>query len=276
MKIKRGQVSLFIILGIIVFVIIMFFLMARGKGFGGGDRGAGIAEGEGEAAAASSLAGFIKACAEKTAKEAVIYTGLRGGVAPVALGYSKDFSQNYLEFKDVPVHYDFESGTDQTPTDNDIKLTLEYYMNKALPKCTQEFESFTQQGFEVDEGDVTSTATIGLKDVYFDITYPVSITREDVTESVEDTTVQVRVMLPKMIKTTRNYIDAQIDNPDYFRMGDLIEVTKDDSLNIEFEVFDQGHGDIVVSLIDKEIEIDNIYYVWEFALKYDWPSPPAP
>ena len=83
----------------------------------------------------ASLQQFVGECAQKTAQDAVVYTGLRGGVAPV-------YSDNYLFFVGIPVHAYFGQGVASLVEENMTKSTLEYYMDNSLKSCTISFPDF--------------------------------------------------------------------------------------------------------------------------------------
>ncbi|MCX6706614.1 MAG: hypothetical protein NT001_00545 [Candidatus Woesearchaeota archaeon] len=209
----------------------------------------------------SSLNGFITSCAKQTAQDAVVYTGLRGGVA---------FPAEFLTFTGIEIPYYFFEGTESVPSDDTIKETLKYYMDNSLKSCTNGFESFKQQGYSIEEGDINSSVTIAEEEVLFDIKYPVTLIKDSARETKSDFSASAKVMMPKMISAAREYITSQKENPNAFRTGSLMDIASKQSLT--FEAIDRGNGSVIISLIDENTQINKNPFIFSFAVKYNWTS----
>jgi hypothetical protein len=250
---KKGQVTVFIIVGIIAILIIGAFLLIRERTAAPPDQATAIDT--------SSLNSFVTSCAKQTAQNAVVYTGLRGGVA---------FPEKYLAFAGIEMPYYFYEGVESVPSDEIIKETLKYYMDNSLKSCTNGFESFKTQGYTIEEGDVASTVTIAENEVIFDIDYPVTFSLGDSKETKSKFSANAAVMLPKMTGAAREYITAQKENPNAFRVGNLIDISQKNDLT--FESIDREEGKVIISFIDNNTQINKNPFVFSFAVKYNWTS----
>lgn len=251
---KKSQVTVFIIIGIIVILIAGAFLMIR-------EKTAVTKTNEEISIDTSSLNGFIASCAKQTAQDAVVYTGLRGGVNSPA-------DSEAIYFAGILVPYYFFEGKEIAISADSAKKTLEYYMDNSIKTCTNSFESFKQQGYTIEEGDVTSTATIAEEEVIFDINYPVTLVKGGSRETKSAFSANVNVNLPKMMKAAADYITVQKGNPNAFRVGNLMDIASKEGL--KFEAFDRDNGNVVISLVDESMMINKNPFVFTFAVKYSW------
>lgn len=253
---KRAQVAVFIVLGIIVIAAIAFALYLRGQVAKPAAVPAEVAPPD-----IAPVQKFVEECAQKTAKDAVVYTGLRGGVAPV-------YSDKYIFFIGIPVQYHFVNATMIPVTENITQNTLQYYMDSSLKSCTNNFEDFQGRGYNISEGNVTSKAIIGNSQVIFDISYPLDITVAGKQQKLSKFTANVQVNLPKMIGAVNQYLQSQNENPSAFRTGTLMDIAS--ANNLQFEVFNRGQGNVVISMIDNSTQINNNPFILAFAVNYNW------
>ena len=260
---KRGQITVFIIIGIAILVVVGALFYFRG-------RGAAPSISEEVTIDTSSLNAFVSSCAKQTAQDAVVYTGLRGGLY-TGLSGVVPFSERYHIYNGIAIPYYFYKGEDRSLTEEEVKETLQSYMNNAIKACTGGFDAFKQQGYAVEEGDITSAVTLADEEILFDLTYPVTIVKGDSRETEQNFNSKVSINLPKMLGAAREYIAAQKDNPDAFRTGHLIDIASDNG--IKFEAINRGLGVVVISLVDENTVINNNPFRFTFAVKYDWTSP---
>ncbi|MFO8016672.1 MAG: hypothetical protein R6U32_06205 [Candidatus Woesearchaeota archaeon] len=250
MQNKRGQMTIFIIVGVVILVIVglVLYFMSEKEDYG-----------LGEDIDTSSVSLFVEKCAEQTAKDAVVYTGLRGGFPSY---------HNGAYFAGIQIPHYFQYTMDLSPNITDVEKTLEYYMDNSLKQCTEDFESFVQKGYDIDEGDVNSSVMIGEEKVVFDIDYPVTFTQEGTTETVSDFSAETDARIPLMLDAAKEYMRSQEEAPRLFRIGSLMSIVRDKGL--KFEVIETGDKERIVSLVDEDTVINGNPFIWSFALAYDW------
>lgn len=258
---KRGQVSVFIIIGIVVLVVIGALFYLRGEGAGP------IVE-EPVSIDTSSLKSFVSSCAKQTAQEAVVYTAMRGGLYKGTTSIVPSSPMNYHIYNGIAIPYYFYEGEERQMGKEDIKSTLEKYMNGQLKECTGGFQSFKEQGYDIEEEDVESEAAITEEKVMFTINYPVTIKADDAREKAEEFSAEANARFPLMLRAVDDYIDAQKQKPGAFRVGSLMEISSDRDLT--FEAIDRGDGTAVISFIDDDLMIQGNPFIYTFAVKYDW------
>ncbi|MBD3312890.1 hypothetical protein GF345_00450 [Candidatus Woesearchaeota archaeon] len=263
MTTKRGQVTVFIIIGIILLIIIgaVFYFVRTGSQVDVSDE---------VVIDTSSLQNFVASCAKQTAQDAVVYTGERGGLF-TGLSDVLPYSSEYHIYEGIAIPYYYYEGQNTALSEADITNALNTYMQTYLSECTSGFEVFRQQGYDVNEGEIVSNAIITEESVLFDIEYPITLRRDGSSQTEDRFSTEVSTDVRNSIEAVYDYLDAQEGNPNAFRLQHLVDICWENSLR--FDAVDRGNGNVVVTLVDDNSLVKGNPFQFSFAVKYDWTSP---
>ncbi len=190
---KRGQVSLFVIMGIVIVVIlIVLFLLLREQT---GKKQGEISQNLGTSAARERVDNIITSCMEDQIKRAVENAGHHGG-------YALKENENFYCPSDPDVYNRFEptalppeyprfviyrypdsSNTANLvinyPDTNIIKECLQFYIHTNLRDCFSDFIHLKKDGWNVNYllGDTVFVTSIILEENKVEINIPVRFTR---------------------------------------------------------------------------------------------------
>ena len=185
---KRGQVTLFIIIGIVIVLLVAGFLAFKGN----------LLKSEWEKAQAESLAipdeaqevhDHVSGCVEELVEEPVNLLGMQGGYItlpedPVPSSAYNPFSNSLEIFEGSGMRsaywfYEAANGIqyDQMPLKEEMELEMAEYINNNLASCTSNFSLF--QEYNVSVGDVYTEVEILDDKVLFTVDYPVRIELEE-------------------------------------------------------------------------------------------------
>lgn len=202
---KRGQISIFIIIGIIILLVLglAFYLRARANRIEGVEPIV-----EDIPTQLHPIKNFIEQCIDRTATDAITILGKSGGYTDIsefgithttdpttsqAVEFSPESSMNvaywwYLKSSnDCSGNCEFSSempelksemkkGSERSFMDPSIEAQIDRYVNYNLNECLNDFIDFEDQGFEVMElGKITTTTTVMESDVLISIDYPLEI-----------------------------------------------------------------------------------------------------
>ena len=249
---KRGQVTTFMIVGLVVLILFVLLFSLRDSIL------EGIKGTEGTKEILNSVIGEINAkindCVDKEASAAIIILGKQGGT--FTLTNFRSFSGekiNYLCFR-LPDSNKCENlGLTRTELENE----LNNYLTNRIKTCVN-IESFRDdRRYEMNYGDFNLKTDILDKSILFNVTYPITLERNGIKSSV-------------------NEFSETLDNP----LG-LIQGVVSDILNTESEF---GTFDNVMYVLSKKSEFtviekrpmpDTIYvvsykddkYTFQFAIK---------
>jgi hypothetical protein len=205
---RRGQITVFMIIGIILLFSSSLLFYIRGQ----------VTEGIGEEfiptieevpLEAQPVKVFVEDCIANIGREAVENIGKHGGyvdpydiqLAGTAfnMGLEPTESDGILLFdrNDTLMPYwwylkspntcsgNCEFDTLRPPISKDdslysIESQIDRYINRELPKCLNNFEAFTAQGFQITEqGPIDADARITEREIAILVNYPLQITQQD-------------------------------------------------------------------------------------------------
>ncbi len=256
---KRGQITTFIILGIVVLAVVAFFIYMTGV----------TTKASLERAVPPDVVPiqtFVDQCVAKTAEYAVVDVSAQGG------DYLPD---KYIRvgFYDVP-YYLYPDPSQQnnitlyrTSIDY-VQSSLSTYMNRRLSDCVGNLSSFQNEGYSFEFGNVSATALILPSKVLFTVDYPIGIAKDNSKSSMQKFSAEVNVPLALMINASNEYLDKQSEALFSFRSGSLLDISYQNGIKSYAGYF--GSGNVVVDQVDENTIINGQPYVYSFALKYAW------
>jgi hypothetical protein len=164
---KRGQVTIFIIIGIVILIIAFIGIMFGEQITGGIGR---LLSPEAE-----PLRLFIEQCAEVTGDKAVLLAASQGGyiVPPERLRLSYD---GFLPPAPSPIQVPmwWYKGTSYVPTKEQIEQQISDYVTENLPVCLNDFNAF-QQFDIINKGNLTVKTEMRSSDVGITVNYPMTV-----------------------------------------------------------------------------------------------------
>jgi len=131
---KRGQITVFIILGLVFlmfFLIILFTKSYRIEKIGA------ISSGE-----LNPIKNYVDLCVKSSASNSLYLLGVQGGYTTPPEFY---FQSAYAK-----IAYWYYKGEDISPTIEEMEQELSSYVNIALPECIENLDAFRDMGFEFE------------------------------------------------------------------------------------------------------------------------------
>jgi hypothetical protein len=224
---KRGQVTVFIILGLIILIFagLIYYLTAERIEVELPEKF--IRE---TPEAILPIRYYVDDCIELVAREAVQEIGLHGGwlqepdVAAKTFDVSYDATEsNAVRFSEsvVPYWYYMRSRNDctscQFSQENMATLAtmsneINRYVNSRLQRCLGDFSAFEEEGFSVKKtSDVAADTRITDETVLVTVQLMLEIEKEDVTYTMENYAVQLPVKLKKIYELGLKILETEAD-----------------------------------------------------------------
>ncbi len=261
---KKGQISFYYILGILLLFSIVLLYFSGGIKFG-------TLKTKGEAVTTESAPGFtaihklIETCIDQTAKLAVFYLGFLGGdVSPDP--WTTQFPQEpyFVYDKDYRIPYYIYEEKPLMLSDEQIKHDiLARYMDTKLQKCTNKFKALPL--FAVREEAPSTTVDLSDEEVIFSVHYPVHATKGDTKENIgPDYVTRVRVRLKEILSIGRTITRFAAENDRIIHWDYMTDVTK---LYYNMTAYTERDKTLLYRIIDLNNTIDNEPYKYQFGVK---------
>ncbi len=224
---KRGQVTVFIVLGIILLIaagIAIYLYSMRTPVL---IEHVELPRVQQAPAEAEPIRQYVRSCIYETAKDALIKLGEHGGyIDTTGFAYNPfeptdgeavQFSKNselvipyWWHMKSQNNCYsncDFDS---KRPTTQQIKRQLETYMNANIKNCLGTFSSFPAYTF-YEKAEPSTTATIGQKNIVFYLDYPLTVKKGTTTFEIPDYATNIDLNLKEIYDTATKLTELETE-----------------------------------------------------------------
>ncbi|MBS3141646.1 hypothetical protein J4405_05905 [Candidatus Woesearchaeota archaeon] len=198
---KRGQVTVFIILGIIILAaIVLVFYLTGNTLVNQSEQKVNIET--------KPLKNYVGDCLEKTGNDALNLIGKQGGViTPV----------NYRLYENDKVNYLCYAETDNSVCANlypnlkgTITLELNDYISKKMKECV-DLSLFKDAGYKVEEGKMNVNTSIYNKKVVITLDYPLTIAKGDIVVKENKFVKEFNVPLGEILKVVYDIVESEIN-----------------------------------------------------------------
>ncbi len=224
---KKGQITIFIIIGLLLLVGIGIYLYVTSQ--------AAIAPLEAQEAVVSKiptemqpLRNYVQDCLKITAKEALKKLGERGGYIEPRQGYNpiEPTEGRAVQFAPdselkIPYWWHLSSKNNcvgncefssERPSLENIKTQMDRYIKDKLPNCLGEFANFKEQQYNiVPTGEIEPDTQMTSATVIVMLTYPLEITRGEERFEIKDYVTELPVSFYEIYSLATNItnIEAQ-------------------------------------------------------------------
>ena len=250
MAAKRGQVTAFVIIGAVILAMtgFVFYLIS-----GGGEE---VSESELEA---ESVKLFISSCVRSTAIEAIFYIGEHGGYYAPPEPY-KDYMG-----KSIPYYYFLEET--YVPDVSSVEEGLSRYISAELPECTNDFEAFTEQGYAIEEGNVSARVNVTDDNVIFEVDYPVELVTGDSRQSIKSYIKTIDIDLKDKLRIAGDIAEKQKETGNKLPLSFLLDLAHYEGFT--YNITDFPQPDYGLDLIFEE-EPFTEPFVLSFVIGQGW------
>lgn len=184
---KRGQITIFVFVGIIIVVIAIFLLMINS-----GKREITLNEEtlkKGEFGAEyQETAKAIYRCVESTSDNALIIIGLQGGYL-----YPEKYEDRDLYF----LSYHYYEGRSYTPNKTVVESELADYVSSYLGYC---FEKLKRNGLNIEYGEIRTLSKLQSERVIFNIRSNVVVRKEQDSKKISEFSIERNSSLNEIVE----------------------------------------------------------------------------
>lgn len=243
---KRGQITVFIIIAILVLVLATSIFFIKKDSFG--------LKKENISPLVQPVYLFIQQCIDETSEEAIFYTSERGGY----------YNLPEKTLDDLTPYYLYE-GKNYMPSKETIEQQISLYIDENLNNCINDFNNFPD--FKIQQSKIKTTTKINENKVTININYPLSISIENNTHTFEEFNSEVPIRLGVIYNAIYQIMQEQIKDPTTLDPNDLYEVSLEKDINIKMVGFIENS--IIFIITDEDSKINNQDFVFIFANKYN-------
>lgn len=265
---KRGQVTLFIILGIILLIITSFWFYSQRAGV---QKPAAISA----PTDVKAVQEYVEECIKEITPPGIYLLAHQGGRMYADEEFQQaDFTEkNFLTFERALPYY-LLNGKKVMPERGDIEKQLAQYVSENLLLCT-DFSGFISQGMSIAEGDVAAKTTIAKGRVIVEVDYPLEIMMEDKVTTISKFRGETKSRLFELLAVAGKMVDLIKKNPERANLPAFAQLNSQHDVMISLLPFDKDT--IVYSIYDDDeaFWIDHAPLIWWFGVSETRPRKDA-
>lgn len=219
---KRGQITIFIILGIIILILISIIVIFRNSIFQN-DFDIEARKSSQVPEQIKPIKSFIDSCVELTSREALDIIGLQGGYINIPIdrvprGPFNEFS-NSLEVvpNNLVAYWFYESSNNiqktQVPSIEDMEVEINNYINLNLGSCLEELsssEEYTKYYINF-QGSPEAKTSIDTNSVEVTVYYPVNIYLNEIGKLIENHYAKLDVPIGELYGISKEVLNKEYD-----------------------------------------------------------------
>jgi len=235
---KKAQLSLLIILGVVVLIafILVFMLVSGSKA-------------QKLPFESDSAKGFVESCITQTAEDGITLLGKQGG---------RIILKDYVLAPKFGISYAVKANAKTLPSIPKMEDELSLYIKNNLNFCLEDFDSLKKQGWTVEKGEFSISASINAQDVGIRVSYPLVFSLKDQRISLD----AFSVSLPIRLKHIRDSADAIAQ---FYLSNNSADLRYHNSAGLNTTIFPYK-GALIYRFTDESSLIGNKPYEFFFAV----------
>ncbi len=246
---KRGQVTVFIVVGVLALVMLFFIISLTSQ-----SSRRDISQEE-DLLFAQPVQQFAQNCIEKTLHDAIFMVSSQGGFYKTPAPF--------IEYSYFQIPYYFDNATLINPSESLVVPQIDQYLSVNLPIC---LGNVSFPGLIITLQVPVSMINIEQNQVVVDLHWPIEVQKENSIKIISDFIVTQPVELGSALLLSQQIIQEQEKYPDSVRMSRLTNISADNNLFIR--LYDLNNT--VIYALDYPNSTFSPEYVFTFAVKYPW------
>ena len=250
MQKKRGQVTTFIIIGLIILIsaVLLFYLRKQTQ-----EKSETLTPVD-----INPIKVYVDSCINNVFKRGVYFICLQGGYYDVP---------NPVDYSFIKIPYYFYLGNQSFPEKNTIEKEFSKYIKKELSSCINNFEAFKQMGYGFETGDMQVDSSLG-KTIDIKINYPITVKKDESTATIQDFYYNKDFDFDGIYNILSDFVLEHQKNPDFVPIGYLSVLAHQN--NFTYNLAYSSNNTVVYSLIFNNSLEKNQNLLFNFASRYNW------
>ncbi len=253
---KRGQITIFIIIGIIIVASFIFFSFQTDLTMDSGFR----EDVSKIPADIIPIKNYVDNCIKSVGEDALVFIGKQGGYFELPKYSTKDYY--------TKTAYYFYVNKYKVPSKSKIEQEISKYMNDGLFFCVRNFVDFKESGFDIKQGRINTKTTIKENGVLFEVDFPLNIKKEESEIKIDKFINSIdNIRLNTIYNAAESITDNQMRDFSSICLSCLIDLGIENDLYIDMNRL--GNDTVLFTITDFNSVINNEPYKFNFAHKYE-------
>ena len=259
---RKGQITVFIILGILIVLVFSLFFILKQTSV---SKNVKVTEEVLTPLQGDNIKLFVESCLNRVSEEGLVLIGRQGGYYQSPLDYSILFVGDKLPY----YYYEDEIRVLEI---EDAEKELERYIKDYLPVCVDNFKIFEKSGYDITEGEIVVSVSYNERTKIV-LNYPLKFELgQDVMEF--DTFIKVvNVNVKKFIEAAEELVEQNLEDKGYICLTCMEDTAASKNILIDaLPIHDSSvfANDIIMFRLEdkKPVILDYKNFTFEFIMEY--------
>jgi hypothetical protein len=242
---SRGQITPFIIIGLLLLAGITIFLVVKESIISPSRVSVPMD--------ISPVNSVVNDCLQKTLIDGIDYVSQKGGYY--------DTPEKAI---DMEIPYYLYKNQNYMPSKEKIGEEISKYVDNEIQFCLNDASLLDE--FEINGEEISSTTTIEDNRILLKMNYPLSISKGNKTYALNEFETEYKVRLGITYNISKQIIDEQMKDTEIIYIGDLYD------LGVKNDVFIKTmdyNGDMIYTITDEKSKLNGKALVFNFVNKYN-------
>jgi len=260
---KKGQITIFIIIAILLVAAVGIVLVLRNS-MKTGDEDLPVGT--------ENVENYVKNCLKIIAENGIVLMGRQGGYYKFSsepnIAYSGNDSEPGVLFTDlgnINVPYYLYDSKNTMPPIEKVEEQLSFYVEENLNNCIKDFDIFKQKGFIIDAGSIDAATNILDDKVMVSLDYPVTMKKADIIREKTTYNIEVPIRMGLIYNITDYLTNVQASNPRAICFDCLLQA-RNNGFYTQMLIYD--NNTIIFVFTDTDTKLNNTNFDFIFANKY--------
>jgi len=245
---KKGQIVIFILIGIVILIAIGFILFIQ-ESASEDTRKEEIAEIPFQIQPVET---YVKSCIESSGPLGLYLIGIQGGfIEPFPISLLTHYSS---------IAYGYYEGVKTLVSLQAIGSEFSKYIETELPSCINNFEAL--KGYDITGGEIKAETVFTEEETIVNVNYPLTIRREGSRTTISDFSVSFPVRLRKIYDVVDTIVDKEADEPN------SIDITYLTESGFDVGIVPINLDTILYIISDNKSKLAGAPYIFMFANKF--------
>ncbi|MEK6809913.1 MAG: hypothetical protein AABY40_04515 [Nanoarchaeota archaeon] len=245
---RQGQVTIFVIAGIIILTLIGAILAFRTTIIK-----EEIKQEEVAPLLSTSIQEYVESCIQKSGEEALLFVAQHGGY----------YQLPELAEQELLLPYYFYGNKSHVVSREELEKQISRYMDDNLFFCIRNFAPFRKAGYEIKQEEVSTSITVLPERVVFDVTFPITVTQDALSKQLLFFSRNVQSRIGTMREVVTDFMAEQEKDATALCVSCLVNPAIE--ADMRTEITPVRNDTIKIILIDEKIPYEfiflNQYYV---------------
>ncbi len=240
MKYKKGQLTIFIIIGIILIASIALYFVFRG----------GIVQ-EYSIVDTGDVKSFVDDCIEEVGSDVIKQVSEGGGYY---------FSSDKSTYSGLAIYY--SAGESYVPTKEEIEDEISNFVKENLFFCTRNFVDFPE--LEISQEDIDVSVFFNEESVNFEVDYPLRINKGDSSDLLRDFEKTIPVRLGTLYDVSREIVQSSREE---ICLSCILDLSLEKNLYVDMN--DLNDSEVMFVVRDENFKLNDEPLELVFVMDYE-------